>query len=265
MSLPARFAFVTLDSCRYDAFEQAHAPRLKALGPLHRAMAPSYFTFGSHAAMFVGFTPGVADCRTPYLNPKWVRLFRMQAVAAPRPGALFTLPGANIVQGMRALGYATIGAAAVAWFDPDTATGRVLSADFEQFYYAPESWGLPDQLAFAQGELAKLPPRQPAFVFLNVGETHVPYYFRGAPWEPWPNPCEAFGDSNDAAVCRTRQVACVEYVDALLGPFLASFDAVLLCADHGDCWGEDGLWEHGVSHPKTLEVPLILKLPAAIR
>ena len=36
--------------------------------------------------------------------------------------------------------------------------------------------------------------------------------------------------------------------------------AVIVCADHGDCWGEDGLWEHGVSHEKTLEVPLLFRL-----
>ena len=33
-----------------------------------------------------------------------------------------------------------------------------------------------------------------------------------------------------------------------------------VCADHGDCWGEDGLWEHGISHPATLTVPLLLRV-----
>jgi len=45
--------FITLDSCRYDTFESATAPHLKAVAPLHRAKAPSHFTYGSHAAMFV--------------------------------------------------------------------------------------------------------------------------------------------------------------------------------------------------------------------
>jgi hypothetical protein len=40
-------------------------------------------------------------------------------------------------------------------------------------------------------------------------------------------------------------------------------DTVIICADHGDCWGEDGLWEHGVSHEKTLEVPLLFRLVAS--
>jgi len=34
----------------------------------------------------------------------------------------------------------------------------------------------------------------------------------------------------------------------------------VLTADHGDCWGEDGLWEHGISHRRTLEVPLLMRV-----
>ena len=33
---------------------------------------------------------------------------------------------------------------------------------------------------------------------------------------------------------------------------------VILCADHGECFGEDGYWGHGVNHPRVLEVPLAI-------
>jgi len=51
-------------------------------------------------------------------------------------------------------------------------------------------------------------------------------------------------------------------VAMVLEPLLERFakDSVIICADHGDCWGEDGLWEHGVSHEKTLDVPLLIRL-----
>ncbi len=60
---PASFLFITLDSCRYDTFRDAQAPNLKSIGPLHRAFAPATFTYASHAAMFVGFTPGIPEAR----------------------------------------------------------------------------------------------------------------------------------------------------------------------------------------------------------
>ena len=47
-----------------------------------------------------------------------------------------------------------------------------------------------------------------------------------------------------------------------LAPLLESFGGatIVLTADHGDCWGEDGLWEHGISHRRTLEVPLLMRV-----
>src|SRR5713226_8575032 len=69
--------FITLDSCRYDTFVSASTPNMRAVGPVHKACAPCYFTFGSHAAMFVGFTPGVAGIEQQYLNPKFGKLFRL--------------------------------------------------------------------------------------------------------------------------------------------------------------------------------------------
>ena len=33
---------------------------------------------------------------------------------------------------------------------------------------------------------------QPLLLFLNVGETHVPYWHKGAPWDRDDNPCVPF-------------------------------------------------------------------------
>jgi arylsulfatase A-like enzyme len=106
-------------------------------------------------------------------------------------------------------------------------------------------------------------PDEPVFAFLNVGETHAPYYHEGASWDPRDNPCIPFAATNDAEKCRHRQKACVEFVDREIAPLLEAFAAgtTIICGDHGDAWGEDGLWEHGIYHPKVLEVPLLFRLP----
>src|SRR6266705_1003989 len=65
--------FITLDSCRYDAFVEARAPNLKSLAPLCRAQSPSHFTYGAHAAFFMGFTPGDASRQEAYVNPSTAR------------------------------------------------------------------------------------------------------------------------------------------------------------------------------------------------
>jgi hypothetical protein len=256
--------FVTLDSCRYDAFEQAHAPNLRALGPLVRAWSPSYFTYGAHASFFQGFTPGDPSRREPYVNPKYAKIFRMGSTS--HPGAAppyFALEGRSIVDGFNRLGYVTVGTGAVGWFDPATETGRQLSADFGRFRYPGRIGALREQRSWLLDEVRTARDRDaPVFAFLNVGETHVPYWHEGAPW-PATFTCVPFAADNDAAESHRRQVACIEWIDAELAPLLKQFAdaAIIVCSDHGDCWGEDGLWEHGVHHAKTLEVPLIYRLP----
>ena len=266
---PASFLFVTLDSCRYDTFASASTPTFDRVGATSRAMAPGNYTYASHAAMFVGFTPGVYNVREPFLNPKFGRIFKMAYPPALHTRRDFVaLEGANIVEGFGRLGYETIGTGAVGWFDPAAPTARVLTGAFRRYFYPGIPWSLRRQLAFVAEALDGL-DGDPVFVFINVGETHVPYYHEGACWSPHDNPCVPFSDSNDATECRRRQTACLEWVDTEMSALVERFASanVLVCGDHGDAWGEDGVWEHGIHHEKVLEVPLLFRLanpPAAV-
>lgn len=266
---PTSFLFLTLDSCRYDTFAAAEAPHLRSVGALHRAMAPGNFTYASHLAMFVGFTPGVAEAREPFVNPKYGRIFRLSGTTNPttREAPFVTLDGRSVVDGFRRRGYRTIGAASMRWFNPAARASQPLIQDFDDFHYAGYNGELTSplvrQLEFVQRAVTRAGER-PVFVFLNVGETHTPYYYTGAPWDPKSNPCRPFAPDNDAAECRRRQTQCLEFVDRTAAALLERFAAAntVVCADHGDAWGEDGLWAHGFSHPAVLEVPLVLRLTA---
>jgi hypothetical protein len=259
---PDSVLLVTLDSCRYDTFLAAKSPHMKSIGALHRAMAPSNFTFGSHAAIFVGFTPGAPEVQAPFVNPKFAKIFKMAPGGLPgMREPFFVLGGRNIIEGFKGNGYRTFGSGAVAWFDPSLPTGTVLTESFDEFFYPGNPHSLDAQLAWIDGRIGAM--QEPVFLFLNVGETHVPYYHKGAEWNPDYNPCQPFGPAeNSADECRRRQLACVEYVDFQLAVLLKMFEnsTTVICADHGDCWGEDGLWEHGISHQKVLEVPLLMRL-----
>lgn len=263
---PDSILFLTIDSCRYDSFRDADIPCLKSIAPLHKAQAPSYFTYGSHAAFWMGFTPGISSkSKIPWLNPKSGKLFRMKNSAAPscHGDDAFELTGSNIIDGFRELGYYTLGTGAVAWFDQSTPTGSVLTSPFDQFWYSGQTWKLRSQLSWLFKEIKIQGPDRPVFVFLNVGETHVPYWHEDADWEPWPSPCVPFGGSKcSRRESRRRQIACLEWVDSQLVPLLHAFRTctTIACADHGDCWGENGLWEHGISHPSTLTVPLLMRV-----
>jgi len=254
---------VTLDSCRYDTFVSARTPNLGSVGMLNRAIAPGNFTYSSHSAMFMGFTPGMADRQEPFLNPKYGKIFKMAspAFSAGDDRHFAHLEGRNVVDGLRRAGCVAVGTGAVSWFDPKAPTSQTLTRDFDHFFYPGDGHSLARQLDFIDGMLRRYEGRK-LFVFLNVGETHVPYYHAGAPWDRAHNPCLPFGEDNDAEECRRRQRLCLEHVDGALAMLLATFRGAntLVCADHGDAWGEDGLWEHGIHHRAVLEVPLLFQL-----
>ncbi|WP_206362063.1 hypothetical protein [Sphingomonas montana] len=250
--------FVTLDSCRFDSFVAAYAPAAKSVSALYEAQAPSHFTYGSHAAMFVGFTPGVAALRKRFVNPKLGRLFRLAAAGHPglsEPG--FVVAGADIPDGFRNAGHHTIGSAAMGWFDPATAVSATLRDGFDTFQFEQHAGR---QVAWIEEQIAASTAAD-HFVFLNVGETHVPYHFEGADWPAADNPCTPFQAVDRRADCQHRQRLACEYVDRQIAPLIARFAhaTILLCGDHGDAWGEDGLWEHGISCPATLTVPLLIR------
>jgi hypothetical protein len=254
---------ISLDSCRFDTFHSANLRHLCEISPVTAAQAPSYFTYASHSAMFVGFTPGVAGSAKPFIDPKFGKLFKLTTGGHPGKGTEgYTLQGRNIIEGFKNLGYTTIGAGAMGWFDPDTPTGRHLSESFDHFFL-PGPYHLRQQLDWIDARLAEA--HGPTFTFLNVGETHVPYWHEGASWSPDDNPCIPYQTVDRSEECRTRQRACLEYADRLLGPLLERHmdGTILVCGDHGDCWGEEGLWEHGISHPMTLTVPLLIRYKGA--
>ena len=223
---------ITLDSCRFDTFQRARTPHLSHIGPLHKAQAPSYFTYGSHAAIWMGFTPGLTHSRQPWLNPKAGKLMRMaNAGFVGHDADGIQLNGPNVIEGFRRLGYRTIGSGAVGWFDPSTETGAVLSQPFDAFFYPGNTWSLRRQLHWINQQLEAVVANTPTFVFLNVGETHVPYWHEGASWARWPSPCVPFGDHRcSAAESSQRQRACLEWVDLQLASLLDRFrDGTGLC------------------------------------
>jgi hypothetical protein len=77
---------VTLGSRRSDTFAAVRPANILAFGPFHRAHAPSQSAFASHAAMFAGFTPGVATSEESFVNPRRGRGVRLEDRPSPAFG-----------------------------------------------------------------------------------------------------------------------------------------------------------------------------------
>jgi Sulfatase len=255
------FLVITYDSCRYDVMLAADTPVLDSYAKIARAEAPATFTYASHQAIFAGILPN-ANEMVPYYNR-----FSKQLIGLTNAGEGQVVKGAlkrvssswNVVDAFRQEGYQTVGAGAMNWFRQEA-----LTAGFERFLFTGTD--ADRQVDFLVSEIDS---SRPFFGFVNFGETHAPYVSKAQPTPcpddvrarrmEWP-PSES-GPTGRATRAFEWQAAAAGFLDTRLPRLFESFPGdtiVVVTADHGDCFGEDGYWGHGVNHPKVYEVPLAI-------
>jgi hypothetical protein len=264
------FLLITWDSCRYDAFLQARTPFLDSLGQAERAGAMATYTLPAHVAMFQGFLPHVPQ-RKPLYNRFCQQLWRIShRDVGTTPLVTFPSRTPNIVRGFLDRGYYTVGAAAM----PHFRDSEALRLGFQDFAYTG-TWAR-KQNEFLETSLATSGRDKPWFVFVNYGETHSP--FRHEDMGSKPDEVDARFDRrrlfNQAGLqdqnwqfdepSFRRQVECAEFLDARVAELLTLVASrgrpttVVVCADHGECCGENGLYGHALFHEKVMEVPLLI-------
>lgn len=253
------FLLLVYDSCRYDVLASANTPVLDSYSAIYRSEAPATFSFAAHQAFFVGIFPNVKE-DIPYYNRFTKQLLALSGVGegqVTKTALKKTESSWNLIDGLKSEGYQTVGAGAVNWFRQES-----LTVGFEQFLFTGTD--ADRQIDFL---LENINTSDPFFGFINFGEAHAPFNFRGktdvckddvrARAMTWP-PVEQgpVGADTDAF---KHQSAAAEFLDGLLPRLFDSLPGntiVILTADHGDCFGEDGYWGHGVNHPMVYEVPL---------
>ena len=244
--------WITFDALRFDVAQGeitgSGTPFLSATLPGGRWQerhTPGNFTFPAHQAFFAGFLP------TPVTPGRHARLFALEFAGSETTGTeTCVLQGADIVDGLRRLGYRSVCIGGVGFFNPQNEIGKVLPGLFDTAHWRPDLGVTePDstrrQVETAIQEIDATPPEQPLFLFINVSATHQPNYF----YLP--------GCTED---CRESQAAAIRYVDGCLPPL---FEALrrrrpllsVLCSDHGTAYGDDGYVGHRLSHPCVWTVP----------
>lgn len=245
--------FVCIDSLRYDvAFEEqekGNTPILNQYGVWRKCQAPGNFTYPSHQAMFAGFLPvdeGILNMK------KREKLFFSEDIGMGRkaPEGAFKFQGSNWIEGLNKVGYATYCIGGVSFFDKRTDIGKVMPSYFEHSYWKPAfgckvKESTEKQVDFALYKLGQVPAEKKVMMYMNVSALHYPNYF----YLP--------GEKKDS---KQAHAAALRYVDGQLGRLFEAFRKmgktfVICCSDHGTCYGEDGVWYHGVNHPIVNTVP----------
>jgi len=66
------------------------------------------------------------------------------------------------------------------------------------------------------------------------------------------------GETNNAGYLKAKYKGALNLVDEWVGKVADNFDSIIVTADHGELWGENGVvFRHQTLHDKMVKVPLI--------
>ncbi|MEU9662695.1 STM4013/SEN3800 family hydrolase [Streptomyces chartreusis] len=242
--------FVTLDSLRYDVAETTlttgRTPRLaQALpgGAWEQRQTPGTFTLPAHMAFFSGFLPKLPQPIQP------ARLWECRPPAFKTvPPETFLFDAPNLLEGLVQHGYRTVCVGGVTYFSRETPLGSVLPDLFQEDHWRSEFCSThADSTRHQVDQALEIADRysgQSLFLFVNISATHVPHG-------------HYLGSSDDTV---TSQAAALAYADQHLGRLLEELAyrgrwLVIICADHGDAYGDDGYHGRGIAHRSVFNVP----------
>jgi hypothetical protein len=241
---------LTLDALRWDVaaavLKAGETPNLAALlGPAgwSRREAPGTFTLPSHEAIFAGFFP--TDPADPgAARPVAVRFPGSRSVGA----STLRLDAPCVIRGYRSRGYLTICVGGTSFFDPSLPLARGFTDRFERALFTREmgvASPISPRAQFDAAAEALAGADRPTLLFVNVSATHPPTRIF------------ARGHAADSTV---TQAAALRAVDRAIAPLIEVIRrrggaSLIVGADHGTCFGDDGRVGHRFAHPKVWEVP----------
>lgn len=273
------FLWIVFDSCRFDTFAAAHTPNISRLGPLEKRFAFASWTIPSHAVYLMGASPHKNPAGV-FASEIYKKDFRRWSERLGIPDMSFQsfIPELSVPAFLKREGFRTHALVSMPVLNQTT----ILNQHFDRYELMDEFNNfdaIVDELRFYDNA--------PSFYLINVGETHYPYAVHGESYDDrsilfgaegvfrhsddygGAEPPEA--DEKQSAqeyfhverllALKEKQKHNVEHLDRM---FAKLYDLappgthIVVTADHGELFGEDGLFGHGpVFHRKVFEIPFV--------
>jgi hypothetical protein len=273
------FLIVILDSCRYDTFMAAEPRVITRLsgGKVEKRYSYASWTAPSHYNLLTGLLPHNSPEQV-YASEYYKEDFFNYNTRLGADGIEFAkmVPGLWLPEFLRStLGYSTHARVSLPVLNERTGINRF----FDSF-----------KLMDKHNDMASMLPtltfssERPAFYLMNVGETHYPYALPDEDASMWPRisgvngvfkklnesidekgqlikDTTEFFDQEKLDQLRARQVNTVRYLERVfeqLYDLVPKNTHIIVTADHGELFGENGYFGHGpIMHEKCFEVPYL--------
>ena len=268
--------FIVFDSCRFDSFIKAKTPNISRLGTAERRYSYASWTLPSHAVYLMGASPHTSP-KGVFASEVYKKDFVHWGDRLNIPDISFKgfVPRLSLPCFLREQGYKTNALVSMPVLNQTT----ILNNHFDRYQLMNAH---NDFNAIIDGLL--FDSSQPSFYLLNIGETHYPYNLPGEPLPKLPRihgmhgvfkhmddlvvqgesgvrlkeTESEFFDMDTMRALHEKQRTNVEYLDGLFEKLYEKVPRnthIIVTADHGECFGEDGYFGHGpVIHDKVFEV-----------
>ncbi|MBF0373766.1 MAG: sulfatase-like hydrolase/transferase [Alphaproteobacteria bacterium] len=265
--------FIVMDSCRWDSVARAKTPNMDRIGKAERRFSYASWTSPSHQTLLMGQMPHTSP-RGVFASEVYKKEFSRWIERLGVPGMSFKsfVPQLCLAKVLKDQGYRCTARVSMPVLNPFAGFNRGFD-DYKLMTDHNDFAGMVREIGFSD--------TQPSFWFLNLGETHYPYMLGDITLprisgvhgvvsgmdelltrsSDQPDEPQGFFPPEEMARFHDQQVACVEYVDRLLGELQAKCPPntwFIVTADHGELFGEGGYFGHGpIMHEKAFEVPFL--------
>ena len=265
---------IVFDSCRFDTFQAAKTPNISRLGELKKCYSFASWTVPSHVVYLLGASPHTSP-KGVFASEVYKKDFENWGDRLNIPDISFKgfVPRLSLPAFLKSQGYKTNALVSMPVLNPTT----IINTHFDRFQLMDKHNdfnAIIDALLFE--------PDQPNFYLLNVGETHYPYtipgeendlprihgvhgifkhmddFVAGNSAPAMAADADDFFHMDKMLALKEKQRKNVEYLDGLFEKLYEKVPRnthIIVMADHGECFGEDGYFGHGpIMHEKVFEI-----------
>lgn len=272
------FIIVILDSCRFDSFMAAEPKMITKLGAVEKRFSYASWTAPSHYNLLMGLVPHTSPSHvfaSEYYKEDFFNFNKRLGAEGIEFAKL--IPSLYLpIYLKEQMGYKTHARVSLPVLNPKTPINRGFDS-FKLMDKHNDMAAMLDTMPFSDD--------RPSFYILNVGETHYPYAKPDEDPSEWPrisgvhgvfkhlddhivggelqtDDAPKFFDQEKLDTLRERQVDTVRYLDkevfGRLFEMVPKNTWVIVTADHGELFGEEGYFGHGpIQHDKVYEVPFL--------